>query len=160
MIDAIDRKILTILQADGRASNAEIARRVKLAPSAVFERIRKLEEHGIVRGYAAIVDPFSVGLGLLAFVFVRSDIRIGGQRVAQLLAKAPEILEVHSVAGEDCFLVKLRATDTQDLSRIIRKRFGGIKAIRSTRTVIVLDTSKEDVAFPLPQSETAMEDDA
>jgi Lrp/AsnC family leucine-responsive transcriptional regulator len=152
MIDAIDRQILNILQADGRATNADIARRVGLAPSAVFERTRKLEERGVVRGYTAIVEPAAVGLGLLAFVQVRSSDRLGSDRVAQVLAKAPEVLEVHNVAGEDCFVVKIRAIDTQDLNRILRKRFGPIKAIRSTRTIIVLNTVKETTALPVPET--------
>jgi Lrp/AsnC family leucine-responsive transcriptional regulator len=149
MIDAIDRKILNILQADGRAANSEIARRVRLAPSAVFERIRKLEERELIRGYTAILDPAALGLGLVAFVFVRADDGVGNTRAAKILAKAPEVLEVHHVAGEDCFLVKVRAADTGDLSRILRERFGSIKSIRSTRTTIVLSSVKESSALDI-----------
>jgi Lrp/AsnC family leucine-responsive transcriptional regulator len=151
MIDAIDRQILNILQSDGRASNAEIARQIGLAPSAVYERIRKLEQKGVVRGYTATVDPTAVGLGLLAFVFVRSSDRLGTDDVAKALAAAPEVLEVHSVAGEDCFLVKVRAADTRDLHLILQKRFGAIKDIRSTRTVIALDSVKETTVLPIPE---------
>lgn len=153
MIDGTDRKITTILQKDGRTSNAEIARRVGLTPSAVFERVRKLEERGIVRGYTAQIDPVAVGLGLLAFVLVRSSDRLGTDRVAQAIAKAPEVLEVHNVAGEDCYLVKVRAVDTKDLSRVLRQRFGGVKAITSTRTIIVLNTIKETTALPIGDAE-------
>jgi Lrp/AsnC family leucine-responsive transcriptional regulator len=151
MIDATDRRILNILQADGRAANAEIARRVGLAPSAVYERLRKLEERGVVRGYTTVLDSAEVGFGLLAFVLVRSDDRLVGDDVAQEIARAPEVLEVHNVAGEDCFLVKVRAVDTKDLSRIIKSRLGSIKAISSTRTIIVLDTIKETSALPVAE---------
>src|SRR6188474_2458254 len=109
MIDATDRQILDILQKDARTSNAEVARQVGLAPSAVFERIRKLEEKGVLRGFHADVDPHAAGLPLLAFVFVRSNERAGGVTTAEKLARIPEVLEVHHVAGEDCFLAKLRA---------------------------------------------------
>src|SRR5207245_3908179 len=117
MINRLDVHILTILQKNSRTSNAEIARQVGLAPSAVFERIRKLEEKGIVKGYTAQIDPHAVGLGLVAFTFVRSNDRPGGIRTAELLAEIPEVLEVHHVAGEDCFLVKVRAPDTEALGR-------------------------------------------
>ena len=157
MINGIDRDILTILQQDGRTSNAEIARRVGLTPSAVFERIRKLEERGIIRGYTTHIDPAAIGLGLLAFVLVRTSDRLGTDRVAQAIAKAPEVLEVHNVAGEDCYLVKVRAVDTKDLSRVLRKRFGGVQAITSTRTIIVLNTIKETTALVVrrPSGEAA-----
>lgn len=155
MINGVDRKILTILQGDGRTANAEIARRVGLTPSAVFERVRKLEERGIVRGYTAQLDPAGVGLGLLAFVLVRSSDRLGTDRVAQAIAKAPEVLEVHNVAGEDCYLVKVRAVDTKDLSRLLRQRFGGVKAITSTRTIIVLNTIKETTALPIAEARSS-----
>jgi Lrp/AsnC family leucine-responsive transcriptional regulator len=147
MIDETDRKLVSILQNNARTSNAELARRVGLTPPAVFERIRKLEERGVVRGYTAQVDPEAVGRGLLAFVLVRSSDPLGTDRVAQALAKAPEVLEVHNVAGEDCYLVKVRAVDTKDLSRVLRKRFGRVKAITSTRTIIVLNTIKETTSL-------------
>ena len=99
MIDGQDAAIVTILQENARTSNAEIARQVGLAPSAVFERIRKLEERGVLKGFRAEVDPRAVGLPLLAFVFVRSNERAGGVSTAEKIAKIPEVLEVHHVAG-------------------------------------------------------------
>jgi Lrp/AsnC family leucine-responsive transcriptional regulator len=106
MINGIDIEIVTILQKNARISNAEIARKVGLAPSAVFERIRKLEERGVIRGYRAEIDPKALGLAQLAFTFVRSNDRPGGGTARS--SRKPEILEVHHVAGEDCFLVKAR----------------------------------------------------
>lgn len=149
MIDGIDAIITRILQDNARTSNAEIARQVGLAPSAVFERIRKLEERGAIRGFRADVDPHAVGLPLLAFVFVRSNERAGGVGTAEKLSWIPEVLEVHHVAGEDCFLVKLRAADTEALGRLLRERVGTIPTVTSTRTTIVLETVKESLALPL-----------
>jgi Lrp/AsnC family leucine-responsive transcriptional regulator len=149
MIDDTDAKIVNILQDNGRTSNAEIARQVGLAPSAVFERIRKLEERGVVEGYAARVAPREVGLGLLAFVFVRTDERVGGKRAAAHLAAIPEVQEVHQVAGEDCVLVKVRAADTNDLARLLREQIGAVRSVKSTRTTIVLDTVKETARLPV-----------
>ena len=149
MINDLDAHILTILQRNARVSNAEIARQVGLAPSAVFERIRKLEERGVIRGYSAQIDPHAVGLGLVAYTFVRSNDRPGGIRTAELLAEIPEVLEVHHVAGEDCFLVKVRAADTEALGRLLRERLGKISTISSTRTTIVLESVKETSELPI-----------
>ena len=154
MISGIDANITMILQENARTSNAEIARQVGLAPSAVFERIRKLEEKGVVRGFHADVDPHAAGLPLLAFVFVRSNERAGGVGTAEKIARIPEVLEVHHVAGEDCFLVKLRAADTEALGRVLREKVGSISTVTSTRTTIVLETVKESSALPLESAES------
>lgn len=149
MINEIDRKILTILQQNARTSNAELARQVGMAPSAVLERVRKLEERGIIEGYGVRLNERKLGLGLLAFVFVRTDDYVKEDRTAKHLAEIPEVLEVHHVAGEDCFLVKVRVEDTEQLGRILREKIAAIKSVRSTRTTIVLNTTKETQELPL-----------
>lgn len=159
MIDLIDTKILNILQENARTSNAEIARQVGLAPSAVFERIRKLEDRRIIRGYRADIDPKVLGLAQLAFTFVRSNDRPGGVETGEKLAEIPEILEVHHVAGEDCFLVKARARDSEAVGRLLRERLGSIATIASTRTTMVLETVKETATLPLPVAEAALEEE-
>ena len=151
MIDTVDTEILKILQENARTSNAEVARQVNLAPSAVFERIRKLEEKGVVEGYSARVNPRAVGLPLLAFIFVRAEEGPGEETTARLVSEIPEVLEVHHVAGEDCLLVKVRTTDTDALGRLLRERLGRVESIRSTRTTIVLDTVKESSGLPIPE---------
>jgi Lrp/AsnC family leucine-responsive transcriptional regulator len=152
-IDEKDARILEVLQRDGRVTNVELARAVELTPSATLERVRKLEERGLIRSYAALLDPHALGLGLLAFIFMRVDDRedliAGTETTAEALAALPSVLELHHLAGEDCFLVKVRARDTDDLYRILREDFGRFKSIRSTRTTIVLKTVKETVRFPL-----------
>jgi Lrp/AsnC family leucine-responsive transcriptional regulator len=150
MLDATDRAILALLQANARISNADIARRLGMAPSAILDRVRKLERRGIVQGYTARIDPAAVGLGLTAFVLVRTEERIGSAAIGQALARVPEVLEVHHVAGEDCYLVKVRVPDTAGLSRLLRERFGRLKGVRNTRSTIVLSTVKEGMALPLP----------
>jgi Lrp/AsnC family leucine-responsive transcriptional regulator len=150
MLDDIDIALLALLQSDARVSNAEIARRIGMAPSATLERVRKLEEKGVVTGYAARIRPEAVGLGLLAFIFVRSEEGIGSTETERALAAFPEVLEVHHVAGEDCFLLKVRVADTASLGALLRDRLGAIPAVRSTRTTIVLQTVKEGSALPLP----------
>jgi Lrp/AsnC family leucine-responsive transcriptional regulator len=152
-IDAIDTEILTILQSDARISNAEIARQVGMAPSAILERLRKLEARGILRGCEARVDPHPFGLGLLAFVFVRAEERLRSGETGVRLAALPEVLEVHHIAGEDCYLAKVRAADPEALGRLLRERFGAIESVRSTRTTIVLETVKETAKLPLAVAE-------
>lgn len=151
MLDEVDREILALLQENARISNAEIARTVGMAPSATLERLRKLEERGVVRGYEPRLDPAALGLGLIAFVFVRSDESPGALGTAEALAAVPEVQEVHHIAGEDCFLAKVRARDTADLARVLRERLGPIESIRATRTTIVLETVKETARLPLPE---------
>lgn len=157
MIDGIDKKILTVLQENCRTSNAEIARQVGLAPSAVFERIRKLEEKEIIRGYRAEIDPKALDVGQLAFIFIRSNDRPGGVATAERLAEIPEVLELHHVAGEDCFLAKVRARDAEALGRLLRERLGRITTITSTRTTIVLEVVKETSALPLDSESERVE---
>ena len=148
-VDPLDLRILEILQANARETQVDIARDVGLAPSAVLERIRKLEAKGLIRGYTALVDPRALALPLLAFVAVRTDETGLHDRVAQALAEAPEVLEVHHVAGDDCYLIKVRARDAEHLGVLLRTRFGRIPGVRSTRTTIVLETVKETSRLPI-----------
>ncbi|HNB73765.1 MAG TPA: Lrp/AsnC family transcriptional regulator [Acidobacteriota bacterium] len=149
MIDEIDSKILTILQKEARTSNAEIARQLGMAPSGILERIRKLEERGVIQGYRAEINPKALGLGLLAFVAVRSNDRVNDIATGKLLAQIPGVLEVHDTAGEDCYLVKIRAADTESLGKIIRTQIGTIPSVLTTRTTIVLETLKESTEMPI-----------
>ena len=149
MIDVTDTKILEILQQNSRTSNAEIARAVGMAASATLERIRKLEERGIIRGYGLDLEPRGLGLGILAFIFVKADESLAEAPTAEALAAIPEVLEIHHVAGEDCYLAKVRAASTDALGRMLREVFGAIPTITSTRTTIVLETVKEGTPLPL-----------
>ncbi|HYU30935.1 MAG TPA: Lrp/AsnC family transcriptional regulator [Thermoanaerobaculia bacterium] len=148
MIDEIDRQILNILQQNARTPNAEIARQVGMAPSAVLERIRKLETRGVIRGYEARIDPEALGLSLLSFVFVRAD-DASGERTGEALAQIPEVQEVHHIAGEDCYLAKVRVRDAKSLGRLLRERFAGSGTVRSTRTTVVLETLRESAQLPV-----------
>src|SRR3954452_22668705 len=149
MIDETDLKILTILQQNARTSNAEIARQIEMAPSAVLERIRRLESRGVIQGYETRINPEAVGLGLLAFVFVASSDMSAEMQTATVLAQIPEVQEVHHIAGEDCFVLKVRVPDARSLGRLLRERISSIGTVRSTRTTVVLETVRESGLFPL-----------
>src|SRR5436305_4292869 len=149
MIDEIDRQILNVLQENARTSDAEIARQIGMAPSAVLERIRKLETRGVIQGYEVRIAPEALGLNLLAYVFVRSDEQPGEPGAGELLAQIPEVQEVHHLAGEDCYVAKVRVPDAKTLGRLLRERFRAIGSVRSTRSTIVLETLHETTRLPL-----------
>ena len=154
MIDEIDAAILDLLQENARISQAEVARVVGLAPSAVLERIRKLEGRGVIKGYAALVDPHHLDQSMLAFIAVRSEQAPGDDRVANALSQCPEVLELHHIAGDDCYLLKVRARDAEHIGQLLRHRFGRIPGVRSTRTTIVLETVKETPRLPVRTTPT------
>lgn len=151
-IDDLDLKILNILQDDGKVSNAEIARKVGKAPSAVLERVRKLRRNGIIKGYECIVDHKVLGRGLTAFTSIRVEEGVGATEVGEKLSELPEVLEVHYTAGRDSYLVKVRVEDTEALQVTLAK-FGTIGAVRDTNSTIVLTTVKESRVIPLPTSD-------
>lgn len=157
-MDGTDAEILALVQADGRMTNAEIARQIGMAPSATLDRIRKLEANGVIQGFQARIDPLSLGLAVTAFIFVDAEETSSEWSVAGKLADIPEVQEVHYIAGDDCYLVKARVTDTEMLGQLVRERIGTIDGVTSTRTSIVMTTIKETSVLPLSgQSE---EDDS
>ena len=115
--DRTDRMILAVLQADGRRSMAELARDVRMSASAVAERVRRLEEAGVIRGYRADVDPEALGYGILAHLRLRYPSSAYGPLHA-LLADIPEVLEAHHVTGDDCFVIKVVATSMRHLEQV------------------------------------------
>jgi Lrp/AsnC family leucine-responsive transcriptional regulator len=151
MIDDISLKILKILQEKARIPNVEVARQVGLAPSAVLERIRKLEKQGIINGYEVRLNPKRFAKSLVAFVKVKLK-KLGDEiKVGEKLSLIPEVQEVHYVAGEDSFLVKVRAADTEALGRLTRDKIASIGAVHSTQTAIVLSTYKETAKIPIDE---------
>ncbi|MFT7669251.1 MAG: Lrp/AsnC family leucine-responsive transcriptional regulator [Planctomycetota bacterium] len=152
IIDRVDLQILSLIQSDARLPNAEVARNLGMAPSAIHQRLRRLEERGVIQGYSARVDPDSVDRGLLSFVHVSTNEALGCFDVASAIAVLPGVLEVHDIAGEDCYLLKVRARNTTDLHRFLREDLGAIPGVRSTRTTIVLKTIAERVDLPIPDS--------
>jgi len=147
MIDGIDKAILNILQQDGRISNADIARQINLAPSAVLERIRKLEERKVIRGYSADIDPKALEQGLTAIIAIRTS--ECGEGVGEQLSEVPEVQEVHEGAGDDCFYIKVLTQDTESLGRLLREKIKGIANVINTRTTVVLKTFKQGTKVPI-----------
>lgn len=154
ILDDIDAQILRILQDNARTTQTDIAKAVGLAPSAVLERLRKLEARGAIREYVAVIDPHLVHRALLAFVSVKTNEYGPEQPSALALAQVPEVLEIHHVAGEDCFLLKVRAKDAEHLGHMLRKQIASVPGVSSTRTTIVLETVKETSRIPIARFES------
>ncbi|MGD8888758.1 MAG: Lrp/AsnC family transcriptional regulator [Desulfobacterales bacterium] len=152
-MDTTSLKILKILQEKARIPNVEIARLVGLAPSAVLERIRKLEKQGIIEGYEVRLDPKFFAKGLVAFVTVKTDKYSDEKEVGEKLARRPKVQEVHYVAGDDAFLVKLRGADTEEIGGLIRDTIKSIDGVQLTKTAIVMSTYKESAQFPIDKGE-------
>ena len=148
-LDAISLKILHILQEKARIPNVEVARQVEMAPSAVLERIRKMERQGIIDGYEVRLNPEQFDRRQIAFVEVRTRLVGDDPQVGAALADIPEVQEVHYVAGNDGYLVKLRVADTRELALLIREKIGVIDAVVETRTATVLQTYKETARIPI-----------
>jgi Lrp/AsnC family leucine-responsive transcriptional regulator len=151
-LDATDLKILSLLQQDACLQNTALSKKIGMAPSAVLERVKKLEQKAVIKNYVTRIDPAALDLKLLAFIFIKSSEGPADASTAKRIAKIPEVLEVHHIAGEDCYLVKVRTGDPQSLIRLMREKFGKIPNIVSTKTTIVLETLKEDNYLPVPKS--------
>ena len=140
-IDEIDARILTLLEADGRSPAARIADEVGLSRPAVAERISKLEDAGVILGVAAVVDPAARGLEITAFISAKSSEQPTGKREGSLrdFLERDEILEAHKIAGEDCYLFKVRTDSIGSLNSLVNE-LSSSPLRMVTRTTIVMET--------------------
>lgn len=151
-LDDIDLRILDLMQANARLSNADLARELSMAPSAVLERVKKLEQKKVILQYNTAISPTALNQKLLAFIFIKTKEIGSDSSIAAQLAKVPEVQEVHIIAGEDCFLVKVRTTDSASLMAMMRKSIKRIPHVLSTKTTIVLETVKEQQQLVIPKN--------
>jgi len=153
MIDEISLNILKILQEKARIPNVEVARQVGMAPSAVLERIRKLEKMGFIDGYEVRLNPERFGKSQVAFIHVRTGGNIEEQSLVDTLAAIPQVQEIHFVDGRDSYFLKVRETDTQALGRLVRERIASLRGVVSTTTTIVMTTFKETARIPIDDAD-------
>jgi len=151
MLDTIGLEILNILQEKARIPNIEVSRQVGLAPSAVLERIRKMEKQGIIDGYEVRLNPERFGCAQVAFVHIKTSAAMS-DTVGSQLSLIPEVQEVHFVSGSDCYLIKVRSADTTTLGQLLQEKITTIEGVLSTSTETVLSTVKETSRIPLPKS--------
>ena len=161
-LNVTDAGIVDALQRDGRLSYAEIGAAVGMSGPSAHERVKKLEARGIIRGYMAAVDPVSVGLGVLAFMWVTQAPGTIADDLADDFSSIPEVEACHRIAGEGDYLLKIRASDTGDLERIVRI-VQGTRHVYRTETDVVFSTPFERRPLPIraaakrPRSDAAAE---
>ena len=152
-LDRIDRHILTLLRQDGRMSHAAIAKQVSLSGPAVHERVRKLEQAGVIAGYTAVIDPDKIGLPHVSFCQITmsegSEFAKDEPIVARI-CEQPGVVEFHRIAGEDCYLVKIRTSTNKELEQLLR-RIRSIHGVARTRTTMVLSTEHEQPSVDIPE---------
>ncbi len=150
-LDQTDRRILRILQADGRIPAVELAERIGLSPTSAGERVRRLQREGYIEGYGARLDPQRLGLGLLVFIEVLLDKTTPDvfERFAKAVRAAPEVLECHMVAGGFDYLVKTRLADMAAYRRFLGDVLLSLPGVRETRTYAVMEEVKRDGPLPV-----------
>ncbi len=152
MIDDVSLKILQILQEKARIPNVEVARQMDMAPSAVLERIRKLERQGVIDGYEVRLNPEQFNRSLIAFISVDVCEQEMKRPLGPYFAKLQEIQEVHYVAGKDCYLLKTRMADNRELYKFLQEKIMNMPGVTATHTTQVLHTFKETANLPLINS--------
>ena len=144
-MDKIDRKILQVLQANARASLADISQVVGLSATPCWARIKKLEESGVIEGYTIRLNPQAIGLGDTVLVQVTLDSHSDNtlEKFGETLAAIPEVVEAYLVSGEYDYLLRVAVKDTKDYERLLRERLYKIKGIRHSKSSFVLRTLKK-----------------
>lgn len=151
-MDNTDLKILKILQKKARVPNVEIARNIGMAPSAVLERIKKLEAQGVIEGYEVRLNPDMFNCSMIAFIHIKMMTPGSLIETGELLSKIEQIQEVHYLAGQDCLMVKLRVSDNTELETILTTQIATLDAVKDTKTFIALSTYKESAKIMLPET--------
>ena len=144
-MDMVDLKIINELKDNGRATSSEISKKVNLSIPAVAERIRKMEERGIIEKYTVKVNRESLELNLLAFIFVNIDNTENIDNFRQSIIKEDLVLECHHIAGEYDYLLKVLVKDTKTLEYFLSKKLKKIIGVSNSNTFIVLSSLKEDI---------------
>jgi len=170
-LDKTDRKILSVLQADGRLSNQDVAEQVSLSPSPCLRRVKRLEEAGVIRQYVALLDPEKIGLGLLAYVNVRlekhSDASANAHSTARVLAPSlvtttspradfavavsqwPEVVACYAMTGEMDYLLRVHVEDMEHFSRFMMATLLRHPAVLDVKSSFALQRIKDTTALPL-----------
>jgi Lrp/AsnC family leucine-responsive transcriptional regulator len=154
-MDSIDRRLIIRLQFAGRETWAKLGKTLGLTGPAVAERVRRLQQRGILRGFAALVNPESVGMSVTAFVGVSLERAALREPFLKRVAFIPEVQECHHVTGDDEFLLKLRCRNPLDLDRVVSEELKGTPGVVRARTTVVLRTTKETTVVPLPPDNAA-----
>lgn len=151
ILDRTDRRILECLQADGRISNVQLARKVNLTPTPCIERVKRLERQGYIRGYTALLDPEMVNASLL--VFVEIDLSHNSpdafRRFREEARQLPEIMDCHLVSGNFDYLIKARVSDMKAYRELLGEKILSLPEVIGSRSYVVMEEVKETLTLPL-----------
>jgi Lrp/AsnC family leucine-responsive transcriptional regulator len=150
-MDPIDRKLIAALQSDGRISNAELARLVELAPSTTLERVRRLEERGVIRGYRAQLDPRALGFQVQAMVLIVLDRHQVGpiDDFEARIRAVPEVTACHHLTGRYDYMLHVVVRDIEHLRDLVTHTLAATRGVEKQETFLVLSTVKEDCGYAL-----------
>ncbi len=150
-IDKTDKQIITILQQNGRISNAELARHIKMSPPPTLERVKKLERNGVIQKYVALANPTKLGLTCFTYVevtLVRHG-REGVERFMQAITKLDEVMECHHITGGADFLLKVASRDIPDYENFVLHKLTALPEVQHLKTMVVLSTLKHETRLPM-----------
>ena len=152
MIDGTDKKILTILQENGRITNSRLAQEIGLSPPAVLERVRRLESSGVIDKYVAVLDRKKAGFEIQTIVMVcLSHHQIQSlENVIKRLTSMEEVLECHQLTGEVDFLLKVVVKDMNSYTNFVNNKLSGIPGIQNVKTSFILETMKNSTSLLFP----------
>ena len=150
-LDEVDVHLLSLLQRDGRITNADLAKAVNLSPPSVLQRVRALEKSGFIRGYHAHLEPERLGLRITAMVGITLSLHqdMAIERFRRAVQDIPEILECHHISGDFDFLLKVVVRDMRAYEAFIREKLSRVKGVGQIRTSFVLGTTKSTTEIPL-----------
>lgn len=144
MINIVDQEILKLLQNNARIPNSDIAKKLDKAPSAIWERIKKLEERKVIQKYATIIDPIAVDRNILVFVTIGISSTNWSDECAEQLKSIKYIEELHEIVDQDSYIAKVRVKDMQELSDVLKYHVAAIAEVKSTKTMVVIKSIKEN----------------
>ncbi len=153
MLNSIDSKLIHHLMSNARATWSELGTLLKLSAPAAADRVRRLEEKGVIKGYFAAVDPEAAGCGMAALISVSLSTSDARAHFLSSIQGFPEVLECHHVAGDEDYILKVRCRTTRDLERLISHDLKSIVGVSRTRTTVILSTIKETSILPISVGE-------
>lgn len=151
-LDGTDRKILDLLQSNSNVTNAQLAQEIGLSPAPTLERVKKLEQAGIIRSYHALIDPGSVGLGVSTFVMVslKGHNKENIDQFMSAISAIPEIVECHHVTGQADFILKIICADIPAYQRLMLEKVSNIDVVDNMQSMVILSTLKNSKVVPIP----------
>lgn len=151
-LDATDKKILDILQANSNITNAQLAQEIGLSPAPTLERVKKLENSGVIKSYHAVVDPASIGVGVSTFVMVslKGHNKENIDKFIKAIARIDEVVECHHVTGQADFFLKIVCTDIPAYQVLMLEKVSNIEVVDNMQSMVILSTFKDSKVIPVP----------